>query len=66
MVQELCCTEEEGKELVVVEAPDAVGARGFEVVCFLDAAHEAQVGGEDDEGEGGEGSRGKVAESIEA
>lgn len=66
MMQELGCAEEEGQELVVVEAPDAVGARGLEVVSFLDAAHEAQVCGEDDQGQGGERGWGEVAQSIEA
>lgn len=32
VVEELGGAEEEGEEVVVVEAPDAVGAGGFEVV----------------------------------
>lgn len=41
VIGELCGTEEEGEEVVVVEAPDAVAACRFEVVCLLDCAHEA-------------------------
>lgn len=55
VVGELGGAEKEGEEVVVVETPDAVGAGRFEIVCFLQAAHEGDVSGEYDEGERGEG-----------
>lgn len=35
VVPQLRGAEQEGQEVVVVEAPDAVGAGGLEVVCCL-------------------------------
>ena len=64
VVQELGRAEEEGEELVVVQAPDAVRARGLEIVCALDLAHEAQVRGQDDEGERGEGRGWEEREAV--
>lgn len=43
VVEELGGAEQERQELVVVEAPDAVGAGGLEVVEHLHGAHELQV-----------------------
>lgn len=51
---ELAGAEEKGQEVVVVEAPDAVGAGGLEVVGFLEAAHQVEVAGKEDEDEVGE------------
>lgn len=66
VVQELACAEEEGEELVVVEAPDAVAARGLEVVCALDAAHEAEVRREDLQCESRERRLWEEREPVEA
>lgn len=38
---ELRSSEEEGQELVVVQPPDTVTARGLEIVRHLHSAHEA-------------------------
>ena len=66
VVQELGGAEEEGQELVVVEAPDAVGAGGLEVVGHLDDAHEGEVAGEDAQDEGLEVGALEDAELVEA
>lgn len=51
VMEELRGPEQEGQELVVVQAPDAVRARRLQVVGLLDVAHEDQVSGEDTEHE---------------
>lgn len=66
MVEELGCSKEKREEVVVVEAPNAVGAGGFEVVCTLDLAHEGDVAREDEEGDGGESRGREEGEAIEA
>lgn len=66
VADELGGTEEEGKELVVVEAPDTVGAGGLEIVCHLYFAHEAEVAGEDDERERGKCGGWEEVEPVKA
>ena len=66
VVEELAGAEEEGEKLVVVEAPDAVGPGGFEVVGGLDEPHDVKVAGEDAEGEGGEVGAMEDGQLIEA
>ena len=66
VVDELAGAEEEGGELVVVEAPHAVRAGGLEVVRGLDGAHEAQVGGQDAQRERREGVRGEEGHPVQA
>lgn len=52
VVDELGGAEEEGKTVVVVEAPHAVGASGLEEVGRLERAHDAHVPVEDVENHG--------------
>lgn len=49
MAHELGGTEKERQEMVVVQAPDAVGSGWFQVVCRLNLAHELHVTGIDTE-----------------
>ena len=42
-VDELACAEQEGKMLVVVEAPDTMGAGWLKPVSGLDLPHEQDV-----------------------
>ena len=43
MADELGCPEQEGQEVVVVEAPHSVAACGFEHVLHLHLPHEVDV-----------------------
>lgn len=65
VMEELGGPEEKREEVVVVEAPNAMGAGRFEVVCTLDLAHEGDVAREDEEGEGIEDGGRKEGEAIE-
>ena len=47
ILNEFCGTEQEGEEVVVVEAPDPVAAGGVELVEQLDAPHQSDVPVED-------------------
>lgn len=51
--------------MVVVEAPDAVRAGGFKVVCALQFAQESDVAGEDQKCECWESGRGKDGEPVQ-
>lgn len=51
VVEELRGAEQEGEELVVIEAPDPVGAGRFEIVGHLYGTHEAKITWEDAEDE---------------
>ena len=62
----MASSNEEGQEMVIVEAPDAVGAGGFKVVCFLDETHEVNILWKDDESESGEGGRREDGKTVEA
>lgn len=63
--RELRGPEEEGEEVVVVQPPDAVRARGLEVVCCLQCAEEAHIAREEEQGEGWEGGGGEEGELAE-
>ena len=66
VVEELGGAEEEGQELVVVEAPDAVGAGGLEVVEHLHGAHDLEVARKDAQHERGEVGGLYDAETVQA
>ena len=54
LTSELRAAEYVAEEVVVVEAPDAIRSRWFEVVCRLHISHDAQVFWEDDQDKGWE------------
>lgn len=43
VADELGCAEQEGKEVVVVEAPDSVAACGLEHVLHLHLSHQVDI-----------------------
>lgn len=62
---ELGGAQQKGQELKVVEAPHAVRAGGLEVVGGLRGAREAQVRGQQREGDGGQRGAGQRAAAVQ-
>ena len=66
MMEQLGCPKEEGEEMIVIQAPDAVGSSGLKVVGALKLMKEGQVSRENEESDGGKRGLWEEGESIQA